>query len=418
VTVTHAAPFHLLADSPDGAPLRIRRTRAGDAWDRTQAESCGVPHPRASRRDGRTPRCRSGCRRSASGDRASVGVVGATGTGKTDLSLRLAEALAARGRPAEIVNADAMQLYRGMDIGTAKLPVAERRGIPHHLFDVLEVTDEAAVAAYQDAARTASQRSSTAERTPSSSAARGCTSRASSTTSVSRRTTTSCAHGSKRSSKGGPGPLLERLRALDPATADRIDARNARRIVRALEVAVQGDRGHGAVPAIPCSGTCRRPSSAWRSSVHPRRAPRRAGDPHVARGLLAEVAALRDRGLEQGVTASRAIGYAQALAQLAGELDASEAIAQTQALTRRYARRQVSWFRRYADVRWVAPDVDAVVLADIGGVSEVRTLTVQPEPLLVVQSACSGGQTTRKRSKTISSSSDHSAPRAAATRVQ
>ncbi len=82
-------------------------------------------------------------------------VVGATGTGKTDLSLRLAATLAQRGRPAEIVNADAMQLYRGMDIGTAKLPVAERRGIPHHLFDALEVTDEAAVAWYQDAARTA-----------------------------------------------------------------------------------------------------------------------------------------------------------------------------------------------------------------------------------------------------------------------
>jgi tRNA dimethylallyltransferase len=418
VTVTHAAPFHLLADSPDGAPLRIRRTRAGDAWDRTQAESCGVPHPRASRRDGRTPRCRSGCRRSASGDRASVGVVGATGTGKTDLSLRLAEALAARGRPAEIVNADAMQLYRGMDIGTAKLPVAERRGIPHHLFDVLEVTDEAAVAAYQDAARTASQRSSTAERTPSSSAARGCTSRASSTTSVSRRTTTparTARSGARRAAPGRSWSACAHWIRRPPTASTRATLGGSSARSRSL---AQGDRGHGAVPAIPCSGTCRRPSSAWRSSVHPRRAPRRAGDPHVARGLLAEVAALRDRGLEQGVTASRAIGYAQALAQLAGELDASEAIAQTQALTRRYARRQVSWFRRYADVRWVAPDVDAVVLADIGGVSEVRTLTVQPEPLLVVQSACSGGQTTRKRSKTISSSSDHSAPRAAATRVQ
>ena len=81
-------------------------------------------------------------------------VVGATGTGKTGLSLDLAEALAARGRRAEIVNADAMQLYRGMDIGTAKLPARERRGIPHHLFDALDVTDEAAVAWYQDAART------------------------------------------------------------------------------------------------------------------------------------------------------------------------------------------------------------------------------------------------------------------------
>jgi len=82
-------------------------------------------------------------------------VVGATGTGKSEMSLSLAEALAERGRPAEIVNADAMQLYRGMDIGTAKLPVGERRGIPHHLLDVLNVTDEAAVAWYQGAARTA-----------------------------------------------------------------------------------------------------------------------------------------------------------------------------------------------------------------------------------------------------------------------
>lgn len=294
------------------------------------------------------------------------GVVGATGTGKSDLSLRLAEALTARGRPAEIVNADAMQLYRGMDIGTAKLSVAERRGIPHHLFDVLEVTDEAAVAAYQEAAR--SVISEIFHRGADAILVGGSGLYVSSVVYDFRfppHDDILRAQLEADLEKGGPGPLLERLRALDPATADRIDARNARRIVRALEVAVQGDRGHGAVlPADPVLWHV--PTTLIGVEVERATLVARL-DERVTRmwreGLLTEVAALRDRGLEQGVTASRAIGYAQALAHVAGELDASEAIAQTQALTRRYARRQVSWFRRYADVRWVAPDVDAVVLA-------------------------------------------------------
>ncbi|WP_295818514.1 tRNA (adenosine(37)-N6)-dimethylallyltransferase MiaA [uncultured Microbacterium sp.] len=294
------------------------------------------------------------------------GVVGATGTGKSDLSLRLAEALTARGRPAEIVNADAMQLYRGMDIGTAKLSVAERRGIPHHLFDVLEVTDEAAVAAYQEAARTVI--SEIFHRGADAILVGGSGLYVSSVVYDFRfppHDDILRAQLEADLEKGGPGPLLERLRALDPATADRIDARNARRIVRALEVAVQGDRGHGAVlPADPVLWHV--PTTLIGVEVERATLVARL-DERVTRmwreGLLTEVAALRDRGLEQGVTASRAIGYAQALAHVAGEIDASEAIAQTQALTRRYARRQVSWFRRYADVRWVAPDVDAVVLA-------------------------------------------------------
>lgn len=294
------------------------------------------------------------------------GVVGATGTGKSDLSLRLAEALTARGRPAEIVNADAMQLYRGMDIGTAKLSVAERRGIPHHLFDVLEVTDEAAVAAYQEAARTVI--SEIFHRGADAILVGGSGLYVSSVVYDFRfppHDDILRAQLEADLEEGGPGPLLERLRALDPVTADRIDARNARRIVRALEVAVQGDRGHGAVlPADPVLWHV--PTTLIGVEVERATLVARL-DERVTRmwreGLLTEVAALRDRGLEQGVTASRAIGYAQALAHVAGELDASEAIAQTQALTRRYARRQVSWFRRYADVRWVAPDVDAVVLA-------------------------------------------------------
>ncbi len=113
-------------------------------------------------------------------------VVGATGTGKSDLALDLAEELRRRGNPAEIVNADAMQLYRGMDIGTAKLPVSERRGIPHHLFDVREVTQDAAVAWYQPLAREAVQRIHAGAATPSSSADPDSTCPVSSTSSTSR----------------------------------------------------------------------------------------------------------------------------------------------------------------------------------------------------------------------------------------
>ncbi len=162
VTITHAAPFHLLADAPTARPLRIRRTRAGDAWDRTQAESCAVPAPDDVARIAprRLARAAHPARRGVSepGSTRAAAVRGR----RCDRHGQVASSRSTsprrsptRGRPAEIVNADAMQLYRGMDIGTAKLPVAERRGIPHHLLDVLDVTEDAAVAWYQNAARTA-----------------------------------------------------------------------------------------------------------------------------------------------------------------------------------------------------------------------------------------------------------------------
>ncbi|GAA3034895.1 tRNA (adenosine(37)-N6)-dimethylallyltransferase MiaA [Microbacterium dextranolyticum] len=294
-------------------------------------------------------------------------VVGATGTGKTDLSLRLAEAVISRGRGAEIVNADAMQLYRGMDIGTAKLPEAERRGIPHHLFDVLEVTDEAAVAAYQDAARAAI--TDVFDRGADAIVVGGSGLYVSSIVHDFRfppRDEALRADLEAELERDGAAALYARLRSLDPATAERVDPRNARRLIRALEVLGQGAHTHGAVlPAAP---------ALWHESTTllgvdvPRtdlveRLDRRVEGMWTA-GLLDEVAGLRERGLERGATASRAIGYAQALAQLTGSLDEGEAIAQTQALTRRYARRQVSWFRRYDDLRWVAPDVDAGALVD------------------------------------------------------
>ena len=281
-------------------------------------------------------------------------VVGATGTGKSDLSLDLADALAGRGEPAEIVNADAMQLYRGMDIGTAKVPIDERRGIPHHLFDVLDVTEDAAVARYQVQARDAIE--GILRRDHHAILVGGSGLYVSSVLFDFRfppRDESLRAELEAELERSGPGELYARLRKADPATAARVDPRNGRRIVRALEILAQGERTHGAaLPDAPVP---------WRSATVIGLALARPAlierlDRRVERmwaaGMLEETARLREAGLERGTTARRAIGYAQALAQLKGELTQDEAISQTQALTRRYARRQVSWFKRYADVRW------------------------------------------------------------------
>jgi len=294
-------------------------------------------------------------------------VVGATGTGKTDLSLRLAEALIARGRGAEIVNADAMQLYRGMDIGTAKLPAAERHGIPHHLFDVLEVTDEAAVAWYQGRARAAIE--DVFARGADAVVVGGSGLYVSSIVFDFRFPPHDDALRARLEAdleREGADALFARLRALDPATAQRIDPHNGRRLVRALEVVLQGERTHGAaLPEAPALWHER----ATLLGVHVDRSELverldRRVERMWERGLVAEADALRARGLEDGVTARRAIGYAQALAQLDGRLTETEAIAETQALTRRYARRQVSWFKRYPSLRWIPPTAEAGVLAD------------------------------------------------------
>lgn len=285
-------------------------------------------------------------------------IVGATGTGKTALSLDLAEALRARGRIAEIVNGDAMQLYRGMDVGTAKVPESERRGIPHHLFDALAVTDDAAVAWYQDAARIAitqiHARGADAIlvggsglyisavlydfRFPPRDAA--------------LRADLEAALDAQ-----GPGVLFERLRVIDPDTAARVDPRNGRRIVRALEILAIGEQTHGA--ELPDAPVLWYPHTRIIGVTVPRDELVERLDHRVAQmwrdGLLAEVESLRAQGLEEGVTARRAIGYAQALGQLTGDLTEADAIAETQALTRRYARRQVSWFKRYDGVHWTTP---------------------------------------------------------------
>ncbi|MDJ0334809.1 tRNA (adenosine(37)-N6)-dimethylallyltransferase MiaA [Salinibacterium sp. G-O1] len=285
-----------------------------------------------------------------------VVIVGATGTGKSELSLEFATGLAALGQTAEIVNADAMQLYRGMDIGTAKLGATERRGIPHHMLDVLDPTEEASVADYQTEARARIEQIESRGAVPILVGGSGLY--VSSVIQDFRFPGTDPVIRDRLEAEllaVGPGLLHARLKEQDAGAALAIGPHNGRRIVRALEVIEMTGQPFGSgLPedAVP-----------WRdATILALRAPR---DELVSRldarveamwadGILDEAATLRTAGL--GVTAARAIGYAQALAQLDDEISQAEAIEQTASLTRRYARRQVSWFRRYATAHWLEYD--------------------------------------------------------------
>lgn len=292
-----------------------------------------------------------------------VAIVGATGTGKSDLSLQLAHRLAEHGRAAEVVNADAMQLYRGMDIGTAKLSLAERQGIPHHQLDVLDITDDASVAAYQREARAAIEAITARGATALLVGGSGLYVSAvlfdfrfpARDDAVRERLETELAASGERA-------LYDRLKAIDPAAAASIGQFNGRRLVRALEVVeLTGEPVSGTLPDEPVPW---RAASILRLGI-PREILVPRLDERVERmwqaGLVDEVATLLPAGLRNGTTAARAIGYAQALAQHDGTMTEADAIAEAQALTRRYARRQVSWFKRYSDARDVDPlSADAV----------------------------------------------------------
>ncbi|RFA21830.1 tRNA (adenosine(37)-N6)-dimethylallyltransferase MiaA [Subtercola boreus] len=303
-----------------------------------------------------------------------VAVVGATGTGKSELSLAIAEQSAAAGRPVEIVNADAMQLYRGMDIGTAKLSVDERRGIPHHLLDVLDVTADGSVADYQRDARAAVNDIIARGALPVLVGGSGLY-----VSSVIYDFQFPVRDEAVRRSleaeleRQGLPVLFARLADADAGAAASIGPHNARRIIRALEVIELTGR--------PVSGQLPEEPVWWRPTSivalrHPRellvgRLDRRV-EAMWQNGLLAEVEALLPLGIERGTTAQRAIGYAQALGELRGTMTQTDAIAEAQSLTRRYARRQVSWFRRYREARWFDAD-------DPGLVAEV-VAQVLPSP--------------------------------------
>ncbi len=286
-------------------------------------------------------------------------VAGPTGTGKSDLALDLAERL-----DGEIINADSMQLYRGMDIGTAKLPVEDRRGIPHHLLDVLNISERASVAAYQQQARQLVDDVLTRGRTPLLVGGSGLY-----ISSVIDNIEFPGTDPAVRSvieaelAAVGPAGLYERLKAVDPVAAAAIEPANGRRLVRALEVMAVTGRPFSAtmpIPGPPRFGAllvCLDRDTEVLDGRLEQRVSRM-----VEAGFLEEVRRLEAIGLRAGVTASRALGYPQMLAVLDGSTDLTTATTETVRLTRRFVRRQRSWFGR--DKRMVRLDAGSPGVAD------------------------------------------------------
>ena len=284
-----------------------------------------------------------------------IAVVGATGTGKSELAIGLAEKIAALGLRAEIINADAMQLYRWMDIGTAKLPITERRGINHHLIDLLEITQESTAAEYQKLARAEILELQQSSVIPI-------------LVGGSMLYVASCLNNFEFPERNqelraeleaeliefGPLHMHKKLAELDEVAASRIIAENGRRIVRALEIVM--------ITGEPFAAALPEKIDSWqpvleiglrmeRELLLPRLEKRVHG--MWDQGLLSEVESLIPLGIRESKTASVAIGYAQALGELDGELSREEAIASTVMLTQRYARRQVSWFKRDDRIAWL-----------------------------------------------------------------
>ncbi|MEV4474504.1 tRNA (adenosine(37)-N6)-dimethylallyltransferase MiaA [Nonomuraea salmonea] len=291
-----------------------------------------------------------------------IAVVGPTAAGKSDLAVDLALRLGG-----ECVNADSMQLYRGMDIGTAKLTPAERRGVPHHLLDIWDVTVTASVAEYQKLARAVFD----AVEVPVLVGGSGLYVRAAIDDLEFPGTEPEIrARLEAELAERGPAPLYERLREQDPAAAAAILPTNGRRVVRALEVIELSGR--------PFSATMPSYDAVYPSVQIGVEVPRPVLDERIelrvermwAAGLVDEVRTLLGQGLAEGRTASRALGYAQVVKFLEGEWSEEQAKAETVRLTRRFARRQESWFRRDPRVRWLAydaPDLLERSLALIAG---------------------------------------------------
>ncbi|WP_235978821.1 MULTISPECIES: tRNA (adenosine(37)-N6)-dimethylallyltransferase MiaA [Streptomyces] len=283
-----------------------------------------------------------------------IAVVGPTAAGKSDLGVALAHRLGG-----EVVNADSMQLYRGMDIGTAKLTPAEREGVPHRLLDIWDVTEAASVAEYQRLARAEIDRLLAEGRTPVLVGGSGLYVRGAIDALEFPGTDPAVrARLEAELAADGPGALHARLAAADPAAAGAILPGNGRRIVRALEVIEITGRpftanlpGHESVYDTVQIGV-----DVARPELDARIASR--VDRMWDQGLVAEVRALEAAGLREGRTASRALGYQQVLAFLAGECTEDEARAETVRATKRFARRQDSWFRRDPRVHWLSGAAD------------------------------------------------------------
>ncbi|MEU3218428.1 tRNA (adenosine(37)-N6)-dimethylallyltransferase MiaA [Streptomyces sp. NPDC006971] len=279
-----------------------------------------------------------------------ITVVGPTAAGKSDLGVFLAQRL-----DGEVINADSMQLYRGMDIGTAKLTLPERGDVPHHLLDIWDVTETASVAEYQRLARGEIDRLLAAGRTPVLVGGSGLYVKGAIDALEFPGTDPEVrARLEEELAERGPGALHARLAAADPEAGRAILPSNGRRIVRALEVIEITGRpftanlpGNDAVyDAVQIGVDVTRPELDERIALRV--------DRMWEAGLVDEVRDLEARGLRDGLTASRALGYQQVLAALAGECAEEEARAETIRATKRFARRQDSWFRRDPRVHWLS----------------------------------------------------------------
>ncbi|MDQ0756913.1 tRNA (adenosine(37)-N6)-dimethylallyltransferase MiaA [Arthrobacter sp. B3I4] len=276
-----------------------------------------------------------------------IAVVGPTGSGKSELAVSLALAL-----DGEVVNADAMQFYRGMDIGTAKITEAERRGVPHHLLDILDVTEEASVSDFQQRARAVIADIHARGKRAILAGGSGLYVRAAldlldfpgTDPAIRRRL-------EAEEQAAGLTPLRARLERVDPVSAGRLG--DARRVIRALEVFELTGRPFSSFmperkyfqPAVQLGLQVDREQLRERlaARVHSM----------VQQGLLAEVQRLDAAGLRHGKTASRALGYTQFLSVLDGQADEAQAVEETIAATRKFARRQLTWFRADPRISWL-----------------------------------------------------------------
>ena len=281
-------------------------------------------------------------------------IVGPTGSGKSGLAINMALELAKSGIKAEIVNADSMQFYRGMDIGTAKVPVAERAGIEHHMLDWLDIAQENTAARYQVEARKVI--SDLIEQGILPIVVGG------SMLYIAALINTFEFPGRDEALRAqleqdlidlGPVAMHKRLELLDETAASRIEPQNGRRIVRALEIvmitgepfaASLPDQFESFLPVLEIGLNSSREHLVERLAQRVR--------DMWSQGLFDEVKGLVDKGIRDSKTASQAIGYSQALASIDGRLTEEEAIAETILLTQRYARRQMSWFRRDPRIHW------------------------------------------------------------------
>jgi len=281
-----------------------------------------------------------------------VVIAGATATGKSSLSVELAQAI-----DAEIINADSMQVYRGMDIGTAKICVEERQGIPHHMLDVLDVNQDSTVAWYQIGAREVIDEIHSRGKSVVMVGGTGLYIKAvidelnfPDTDPMVRHTI------NKEAEELGIDAMFARLEKLDPAAAIAIDRANLRRIIRALEVIEI--TGKPFTANLPREESIRYPDARQFGLVMDRELLSTRIDERVntmfEEGFVEEVQKLMPAGLLEGRTAQRALGYSQIVSHLQGEVSLDAAIEETKRATRQYARRQETWFSRDARIKWIS----------------------------------------------------------------